>query len=199
MTDSNHVISHVNRFGVTFYLHEGRTKTGKPRYFVAKTVRDGALSAMPEGYEFAESVNGVVSVRRVQTSVIPENDLRLVRVELARHEHLRFHRVEQVKGEIVIHEPTNQLLRTDLDGLLSLFPITRAIAEVVATDQAATTRYAPVMKFVPDKHGKAGIYLVYRMSYRGEGGWRCLSAGSLEELARRYVRPVGTDEFFELV
>jgi len=56
-------LSYTNRLGVTFYLHEGKTKTGKPRYFVAKTPREGALAAMPEGYEFSESINAVVSVR----------------------------------------------------------------------------------------------------------------------------------------
>ena len=29
------VVAHRNRMGVTFYLHEGKTKTGKPRYFVS--------------------------------------------------------------------------------------------------------------------------------------------------------------------
>jgi hypothetical protein len=52
------LVRYTNRMGDTYYLHEGTTKTGKARYFVAKTIREGVLSAMPDGFEFAESING---------------------------------------------------------------------------------------------------------------------------------------------
>jgi hypothetical protein len=106
---ASNALSYTNRAGATYYLHEGKTKTGKPRFFVAKTVREGARAVMPDGYEFSESINGVVSVRRVSTraatATIPDTDLAMVRAELARHEHLRGHRVEAVKGEVVVFEP----------------------------------------------------------------------------------------------
>lgn len=54
-------ISYTNLRGVTFYLHAGTTETGKPRYFVAKTVGPGALTAVPAGFELTESINGVGS------------------------------------------------------------------------------------------------------------------------------------------
>ena len=74
-------LSYTNRMGATYYLHEGKTKTGKARYFAAKTILQGALSVMGEGYEFSESINGVVSVRRMDTSAsnIPDADLAMVR------------------------------------------------------------------------------------------------------------------------
>lgn len=72
--------SYTNRHGETYYLHEGTTKTGKPRYFFAKTIRERALDNMPEGFEVAESVNAVVSVRRktAGTSLVPDEDLAVV-------------------------------------------------------------------------------------------------------------------------
>ena len=71
------VLAFTNRRGAAYYLHEGKTKTGKARYFAAKTTRRGALSAMPVGYEISESINGVVSVGRVDASApkIPDADL----------------------------------------------------------------------------------------------------------------------------
>lgn len=57
-------LAYTNGKGVTYYLHEGRTQSGKPRYFFARSVRDGSLAELPTGFEVAESVNGVVSVRR---------------------------------------------------------------------------------------------------------------------------------------
>ena len=62
--DDSRALSYTNRLGATFYLHDGQTKTGKPRYFVAKTIREGALAVMPEGYEFSESINGACRSER---------------------------------------------------------------------------------------------------------------------------------------
>jgi len=105
---SKSVATYTNRMGETYYLHEGRTKTGKVRYFVAKSCREGVLSAVPEGWEFSESINGVVSVRKIHSPArrIPESDVALARAELARHTHLRDHHVDVVNGEIVIFEPS---------------------------------------------------------------------------------------------
>ena len=50
-------MTYTNRMGDTYYLIEGRTKTGKVRYYVSKTLREGALPAMPEGFEFSENIH----------------------------------------------------------------------------------------------------------------------------------------------
>lgn len=198
MTIPSKALSHTNRRSITYYLHQGETKSGKPRFFVAKTIRDGALAAMPDGYEFAESINGVVSVRRIQKSVIPEDDIGLVEKELARHRHIRFHRVETKKNMILIHEPTSGLLGTGLDDLSRFFGTSHAMTEKIVRDQQATVRYTPIMKFLIDRRGKTGNYAVYRMSYSGEGGWRFLSSGTLAELVEKYVLHIGTDAFYKL-
>ena len=101
------VVTYTNRMGDTYYLIEGRTKTGKVRYYVSKTLREGALPAMPEGFEFSENINGIVSVRKIDSSAasVPEADVALARMEMARHSHLRGYRIEVVKGEIVVFEP----------------------------------------------------------------------------------------------
>ena len=193
-------LSCTNRMGVTYYLHEGKTKTGKPRYFVAKTVRKGALSAMPEGYEFSESINGVVSVRRVDTSApqISELDLAVVRAELARHAHLRRHRVEVVKGEIVVFEALGGMSLDGMGDLARMWGVTPEMMESRLGPLQSKTRYDPVMKYVPAE--EPGHYAVHRMTYRGEGGWSWpLSFGPLKKLVTRYLKHVETEELFELM
>ena len=168
------VATYTNRRGDTYYLHGGTTKLGKVRYFVAKTPRDGTLAAMPEGFEFSESINGVVSVRRVGSfeASIPHSDVALARTELARHPHLVHHRIDVVKGEVVVFRP--------LGGA------------------GQRIRYEPVLKFVPSH--ERGRYHVYRMMYRGDGGWSWpLASGPLRELLQRFVARVDTDAFFELL
>ena len=115
-------LSFTNRQGSAYFLHEGKTKTGNPRYFVAKTIREGALAAMPDGYEFSESINGVVSVRKARAGApeIPDTDLALVRAEIARHDHLRGHRVESRGREIVVYEPTDGISSNAISYLASV-------------------------------------------------------------------------------
>jgi len=189
-------LSYANRRGNRYYLHAGRTKTGKLRYFVAKSPGEGSLETMPEGYEFAESINGVVSVRRIDRRGprIPEQDVAIVRVEMARHGQLRHHRAECVRGEIVIFEPVSGL--TMLDAEDALWPGIRW--NKTAIDHlAARARYAPVLKFAPCR---SGDYAVHRMTYRGQGGWSWpLAHGRLVELVGRFVGKIGTEAFFDLM
>ena len=67
------------------------TKTGKPRYFFAKTVRQEALLEMPEGFEVSESINGVVSVRRTRAgeAAVDDADVEVVRAPVKGHLALR--------------------------------------------------------------------------------------------------------------
>ena len=49
-------VQYTNRITKTYYLREGKTKTGKPRYFFS-TQQDGkgeAVEHIPKGYEIYE-------------------------------------------------------------------------------------------------------------------------------------------------
>jgi len=190
-------LSYTNRRGHTYYLHAGSTKTGKRRYFVAKTVGEGVLAELPKGFEIIESINGVVSVRRVDPNAptIPEIDLARVRAELARHSHLRRHRADAVKGEIIVFEPVGGLSEEHLGHLTSELGMARQRVEQRMVEFDKRTRYTPVMRLVPG----GGQYALFRMTYRGSGGWSwALDRGPLEKLAAKYLKQLGTAGFFEL-
>ena len=195
-------LQHSNRHGVAFYLHQGTTKTGKPKYYVAKTVGAGKLATMPAGFEFAESVNGVVSIRRVDNSPkrIADADVEFVRSEVARHRHLRHHRVEAVKAEIVIYEQTGAMSDDELqETARSLGVPTEVFEQRMGAGLWAKRRCQPVMRFLAST-AQADGYVVQRMTYRGEGGWSYpLAHGSLAGLVRDFVPRVGTERFFELL
>ena len=193
------VVTYTDRMGDSYYLHEGTTKTGKVRYFVAKTIREGVLSTMPNGFEFSESINGVVSVRKTDTSAprLPDVDLAVARAEMASHAHLRSHRIEVIKGEIVVLESTGGISAEVMAAMSHCFFTPADGPDNWAGGRRARVTYTPVMKFVPC--GEPGGYRVHRMTYRGRGGWSwALASGSLDKLLKRYLRHVGTDAFFEL-
>ena len=48
-------VKHVNRKGRTFYLHQTKTKTGKPKYFFSMKGEGGLVESIPEGFEIYEN------------------------------------------------------------------------------------------------------------------------------------------------
>lgn len=188
------VFTHENRMGVTYYLHEGRTKTGKPRYFFAKTPGEGARSETPEGFEVSESINGVVSVRRKTTGApgVPEEDVKVVEEAVRRHSHLAGYLVRAEGKAIVIFESHPR--PSELRGFAQRFGVPQRASSFVA-ERMKKAQYAPIMKFERENAG----YAVFRMTYRGKGGWSWpLGAGKLQGVAKKFVPSIGTDAFFDL-
>lgn len=60
--------SHKNSKGVTYFLHSRKTtlKGGREQtiYFFAKTVKEGAIDAVPDGYMVAETRNGLPVLKK---------------------------------------------------------------------------------------------------------------------------------------
>lgn len=60
--------SHTNSKGNTYYLHSKTTqlKSGREQtiYFFAKTIKEGALGAVPDGYVVSESKNGLPVLKK---------------------------------------------------------------------------------------------------------------------------------------
>lgn len=193
------LLSFTNRHGDTYYLHRGTTKTGKPRYFAAKEVGAGALTEMPAGYEWSESVNGVVSVRLASSApgLISQAAVESARKELSRHVHLRRHIVDRRRNELVVYEPLGILTAKELQVMQETYGWRMASLETALAAMPMKARYAPVMKFVACVEVPQE-YLVYRRFYRGEGGWLLLSSGPLQKLLQQFVAAIGTDHFFEL-
>lgn len=182
--------------GDVYYLHEGRTKTGKPRYFFSRTRRTEAIAEVPPGFEVAENIDGVVSLRRHRTpkNPIPAADLRAIEAELGRRPHLRYHQVRAEDGELVIYAPLNSP-ETLSDGILGALAFPGARERAIARYMACA-QYSPVMKFVRE----GDSYAAHRMTYRGHGGWSWpLGSGTIAAMAKRFVPPIGTDRFFELM
>ncbi len=179
--------AYENRMGVTYYLHEGRTTTGKPRYFFAKTMGPGMLSEMPGGVEVSESINGVVSVRRKTTdrAAVPEEDVKVVQEAVGRHLHLKGYMVRAVDSAVVIFEPHPR--PSELRAFAERYGTSYRASNFIE-ERMKKAQYAPIMKFERESDG----YVVLRMTYRGKGGWSWpLGAGKLGGLAKKFVPSIG--------
>ena len=66
--------SHQNSKGVTYYLHSRLTqlKGGREQtiYFFAKTIKDGAIDAVPDAYMVSETKNGLPVLKKKKKILI---------------------------------------------------------------------------------------------------------------------------------
>ena len=98
------VFRFVNRKGDAYFVHEGKTKLGKPRFFASRSP-EGALSAVPEGFEVGEDINGVVNVRRPAKVLVTPGDVTLVTERVASYTRLSRYQVRAKGKEILIYQP----------------------------------------------------------------------------------------------
>jgi hypothetical protein len=163
------------------------------RYVFARTVGEGAVNEIPDGYDVQENVNGQVSLAKARPRSIFGAEEKAVRSRLEELS-LGVYRAE-VKGDaVVVHEP-----QRSLDLLLGPSPQSPFASRERLEEWARGGNYGPVLRFVLDDPGSRTFH-VERMTYRGDGGWSWpLGSGKIKKLAKQYVSHLGKESFFDLL
>jgi hypothetical protein len=188
-------IQHVNRRGETYYLHEGRTKTGKSKYFFSRQ-REGMLAAaVPAGYEVNENPNAQVFLRKAVPRVVTDEEVNAVERGVRDLARLAYFLIDVKGPSIIVH-----LANENLDFLLELG------AARFGSDPAELHRrvqkllnYTPMMRFTL-VDPEARRFAVDRWCFRGSiDDWFPLSAGGdLGTQVARYCPHLGKESFYEL-
>jgi hypothetical protein len=191
-------ITYTNRKGWTYYLCQGTTKTGKPRYYFAREPKDELLDEIPQGWEISESVNGIVSLVKKRPAQILPKEVEAVEAAVKRHPKSHNYRVNVRHDRIEIYESTGP----DADELLSHLGRTgmlfggreQEMREVLAQD----AQFTPVMRFILADRAER-TFRAERWCYLGSiDDWIFVDAGPVAKLARRMIPTLGTDAFYEL-
>jgi len=190
-------ITYTNRKGLTYYLCQGVTKTGKPRYFFAREIKGEPVEQIPEGYAISESVNGVVSLSKTQVSQLHEDEINAVKAAVARHPKNRKYRVNARPKRIEIYESVGPDAETLIANMSSLFPIFPGTASKLSADLERHAQFTPVLRFtLIDADTRA--FAAERMCYLGSiDDFIHIGYGPLEPMAPDIVATLGTEEFFE--
>jgi hypothetical protein len=98
-------ITHINRKQQTYYLHQGKTKTGKPRYFFSIKAEGDLVEAIPEGYEIYENPNAQVFLRKIPPQLITDEELAIVDKGLKKYAKVDHYLVDVKKQIISIYTP----------------------------------------------------------------------------------------------
>lgn len=191
------VVTHRNRRGDTYYLHEGRTKTGKPRYFFSRK-QDGTLAeSIPAGFETYESPNALVLLRKKVPVLMSDDETRVVTDAVKQNARARKAIVEAKGTAITVFMPSMDPDET-ADELAADFPFAdraglRSVLE-------CSIYYSPMMRFVLQGEEKREYQAERWCSMGGIDDWIDIgSPGSLPKLAHQFCRHLGRDSFFELM
>jgi hypothetical protein len=192
-------VTHVNRKGDTYHLLAGKTKTGKPKYYVSRKPGENAVQveAVPEGYEIYESpADGAVHVRKIRPTKL--TDLERVQVENGvRDATGKRCAVVEIDGDsFVVYWPDRNPAAAIFGKMLGFADPTRA---ELPGYLGLFTRYSPLLRFKLTDAVKR-TFIAQRWCFRGSmEGWIHVSgAGSLEKLVAQCARHLGEESFFEL-
>jgi hypothetical protein len=96
-------VIHVNRKRDTYYLHAGKTKTGKPRYWFSTKVDGGLVEAIPGGYEIYENPDAQVFLRKELPRLIADEEIAILREGLLKYAKDRRCMVDVRERHIVVY------------------------------------------------------------------------------------------------
>jgi hypothetical protein len=193
-------IEYTNRKGDRYFLCQGTTKTGKPKYYASKRISGVCVQSMPEGYEFYEEPGGgIVSVRKIRASrILPSERDNLVAWtrDLAG---LKYFIVALEADSLVIYTPGSDPKAVLDDWSRALGPFGSKLAEKEAWI-ANREQYMPMLRFtLGDETDR--LFSLERWCYRGSiDNWIPLDyLKPLENLAKKYLPHLNQDSFFDLI
>jgi hypothetical protein len=77
-------VTQTNRKGKNYYLHQGTTKTGKPKYFFALREEGDLVVTIPPWREIYENPNAQVFLRKVRPQIFTDEEVATVEAGMRR-------------------------------------------------------------------------------------------------------------------
>jgi hypothetical protein len=194
----------VNRRGDVYYLQQGKTRTGKPKYYTGKKLTGDPLDALPDGFEFYESPEDArVVIRKIKPSVITEFERKQAE-EIVRRKSGLDHCIVAIDGDaLVVYTPSVNRAETDriIEELAGPFQglLTSRIDEY-REERIKHSMYTKMLRFElidPDKR----TYHVERWCFLGSiDDWISLhDSGSIADLAGKYAKHLDKESFYDLM
>ena len=198
-------LNHVNRRGHRYYIFQGQTKTGRPKYFASKKVtseKGEPIDSLPEEFEIFENPsNATVTVRRRKPERVLPGERELVeRLTLGLSAYSVVRTISD-GDQIVIYTP-------DTDPVAAALALERIFGPGTSKLSESTAQhgyYSAEMRFtLLDDHSDVTnqrCWCAERYCHRGSiDDWIPLGGPApLEPLVRKYVGHLGRESLYELI
>lgn len=99
-------LEHVNRRGDRYFVLQGKTKTGKPKYYASKKNSGTPVEELPPGLEiFEHAESALVSIRKRKPSRILPQQRELICHRIRDLTDLQFFRVDIDGDDLIVYIP----------------------------------------------------------------------------------------------
>lgn len=190
-------ITYTNAKGKTYYLHQGTTKTGKPKYHFSPKSEGNLVETVPEGYEIYEHPNAQVFLRQIQPKIITDEERQVVEDGMRKYASVSHYKIDVKGNAILIYTAAQNMsaLTTILQGIPGAMGKEAQIMEILNR----SAHYSPVMQFeLIDEERRT--FAVQRYCYRGSiDDWIYVGgSGKLKRLVQQYVKHLDKESYYEL-
>ncbi len=192
-------ITYTNRKGITYYLCQGVTKTGKPRYYFAREPKGEPVEQVPEGFKISESVNGIVSLVRDRPALIQPEEVAAVEAAVGQHPKSHKYRINVKHNRIEVYEQVGLDAEELATALAQEGLGVPGLADRLRPTMERRAQFTPVLRFIL-ADAERRTFRVERWCYLGSiDDWIDVGpTGAVDRLARQLIPKLGTDQFFEL-
>lgn len=192
-------VTHKNRKGATYYLLEGKTPKGKPKYYFSRKSEGCLVESLPEGYEIYEKPDSAqVYLRKpVQTHILPQ-ERELVLRESREAAGTNAILVDVEGDSIVVYFAEGNDAVADL--VFGSFGMPSSGIAKLLEWRVTHGHYMKMLRFTLVDADRR-LFSVDRWCFRGSiDNWFFLGgAGTLANGVRRFARHLGQESFFELM
>ncbi len=188
-------ITHVNAKGKTYYLHQGVTKTGKPKYYFSPKDTGTPATAIPAGFEIYETPNAQVLLRKILPKLITDEERQLVEAGMKQYSDVHYYKID-VKGNAIIIYTADQ----DADAFSNLLKgLSPVIGETKIGEMfASLAHYSPMLQFNLE-NSERRVFSAQRYCFRGSiDDWIYIGHGELATLVKTFLKHLGKESYFEL-
>ena len=189
-------ITYTNAKGKTSYLHQGTTKTGKPKYYFSMQSEGTLAESMPAGFEIYETPNAQVFLRRTPPKIITDEERQVVEDGMRKYASVQDYKID-VRGNAIVVYTADQ----DIETLAGLFkdmspdPTTNPQLMTLLRNEI---HYSPMLQFLLEDE-KRRTFTAQRYCFRGSvDDWIDMGYGPLTTLVKQYVKHLGKESYFDL-
>ena len=190
-------IEYTNRIRQTYYLHQGTTPSGKPKWYFSRKIPVKPVTEIPDGFEVYENPDRQVFLRRIVPQVITDAELGIVRSALRELAATKYWLAERKGEHVTIHAAKS--LNTARWALMGSLGLGASADDKLREAIESNLDYKPMFRLtLANETGRE--FMIERWCFRGSiDGWYMLDGGQLQPLIRRYAPHLGAESFFELM
>ena len=189
-------ITYTNIKGKTYYLHQGTTKTGKPKYYFSMQSEGTLAESIPAGFEIYENPNAQVFLRKIPPKLITDEERQVVEDGMRKYADVQDYKID-VKGNAIVVYTADQDIET-LAGLFQgIYPDPTTNPQLLTLLQREI-HYSPMLQFILED-AKRRTFTAQRYCFRGAiDDWIDIGYGPLTTLVKQYVPYLGQESYFDL-